>query len=1106
MPGIVYALLVGIDSYPKPEHRLAGCCNDVAAFEELLRLRIAPAELRLETLLDQQASRNSVVQHFRDHLGKAENGDTALFFYAGHGSQERAPDEFLPIEPDGLDETLVLWDSREPGQWDLADKELAVLIREAAAKGSNVVVVLDSCHSGSGTRRPADEGALKVRRYPRDGRRRPLDTLLPEAQVAAAKSLGNSGWGLGDEGRHILLAACRDDQEAAEYLGQGKKRGAFSYFLLEALREAPGDLTYRDLAAMARVRVAASVYNQTPQVEATEDADLDRTFLGGAIQSRARTFLATERSGEWWIDAGRIHGIPRPVGSEAASLALFSSAATAADMQEVADAIARAEVVEVEASSSRLRIVRGAMEAGNQYKAVLVGVPIPSRGVRLSGDESAVAEVKTLLKASTEVSEVKTGGEFLLDCSHNKFWIRNGSDARLMTAPADTAKDAVGDLDHVARWMNFAELENPSSAIGDNEFAVRIFDGNKGNTEIPGTDLQFTSARTDSGLVPRQFRLSFENRGQRDLYFAVLAMDELFTCSTNLIRSGVVRVRPGDLPAWALDGKGLKSEIPEALRREGRTESRDILKVIVSTTDFEIRHAALAALRAPPPARSFREIGGNTLNRLLARCSQSRTISVADDHDSVSDFRTRTILLTTVEPRATAELSGTAVADVGSGVKIDPHPGLMASARLTTTEQTRSDLGNSILPPLLRSSPEASETLQFTSSRGAFSGLSVLELSNISSFESVMPEAPLVVRLPVELAEGEVILALGYDGKDYLILGRAFASGRGAAVSLERLPHPVYKRTRSLTGSVKILFQKFSSKLFGTKYEYPILAAASWDAKGKVHFDKDLDSIKAKVTGAQRVVVFVHGIIGDTFAMGARVTPGPQDVFLTFDYENLNTNIEENAAGLKRCLAEVGLGEEHRKELILVAHSMGGLVSRWFVEILGGEKTVSQLILCGTPNGGSPWASMEDLVTAVGSLALNQLTKVSWEASAIGFLFAGLPRFDNSLKEMKPESALLKSLAQSADPGIRYSILAGNTSLTGAAAGSRGQALLKKVLRRATSPAFLFAPNDIAVSVTSIESVNDVRNPRPRKIEVACDHFSYFSSESSVTTLRALLG
>jgi alpha-beta hydrolase superfamily lysophospholipase len=49
-------------------------------------------------------------------------------------------------------------------------------------------------------------------------------------------------------------------------------------------------------------------------------------------------------------------------------------------------------------------------------------------------------------------------------------------------------------------------------------------------------------------------------------------------------------------------------------------------------------------------------------------------------------------------------------------------------------------------------------------------------------------------------------------------------------------------------------------------------------------------------------------------------------------YESLQTTIEENARILKHRLAEAGLGPQHGKSLHIVAHSTGGLVSRWFIE------------------------------------------------------------------------------------------------------------------------------------------------------------------------------
>ncbi len=188
MSRAIHALLVGIDEYPSPIPKLRGCVNDIDAFASYLSERVASdkgVRLKLKPLKNGEATRQAVIDAFRDHLGKAKKGDVALFYYSGHGSQEQAPEEFWMIERDHLDETVVLFDSRNPGSWDLADKEIAKLIGEVAAKGPHVAVILDCCHSGSGTR----EIETTVRRAPTDLRRRPIETFLvtpAEAQTASA--------------------------------------------------------------------------------------------------------------------------------------------------------------------------------------------------------------------------------------------------------------------------------------------------------------------------------------------------------------------------------------------------------------------------------------------------------------------------------------------------------------------------------------------------------------------------------------------------------------------------------------------------------------------------------------------------------------------------------------------------------------------------------------------------------------------------------------------------------------------------------------------------------------------------------------------------------
>src|SRR5271169_3258607 len=150
-PPTVYALIVGVDDYPPPLPALRGCVADARAIEALLRDRVPAERLRILTLTDSAATRAAVVAAFQAHLGQAALHDTALFWYAGHGSQQTsvAP---IEIEPTGLDQTLVLIDSRQAGSADLADKELGALVAKVSAGGAHVVVGLDCCHSGSGTR------------------------------------------------------------------------------------------------------------------------------------------------------------------------------------------------------------------------------------------------------------------------------------------------------------------------------------------------------------------------------------------------------------------------------------------------------------------------------------------------------------------------------------------------------------------------------------------------------------------------------------------------------------------------------------------------------------------------------------------------------------------------------------------------------------------------------------------------------------------------------------------------------------------------------------------------------------------------------------------
>lgn len=293
----------------------------------------------------------------------------------------------------------------------------------------------------------------------------------------------------------------------------------------------------------------------------------------------------------------------------------------------------------------------------------------------------------------------------------------------------------------------------------------------------------------------------------------------------------------------------------------------------------------------------------------------------------------------------------------------------------------------------------------------------------------------------------------------------------------------------------------------------------------KVTYNRDEAEVKQQVAQAKRIALYIHGIIGDTESLVSTIKqpvlqPDGQegsiselyDLVLAFDYENLNTTIEQNAQHLKRQLRDVGLSENHGKELHIIAHSMGGLVSRWFIEREGGNKVVQHLIMLGTPNAGSPWSVVEDWVKLTLAIALNGLSLVAWPAKVVAMLMGTLEQnIRVTLAQMNPTSDFLNSLAASDDPGIPYSIIAGNTSIIPAALEQEVEKksilerLQQRLFNQVVELPFFGAPNDIAVKVDSITDIPTGRKHSPNIQEVPCDHMSYFLNEPTKVGLKALV-
>ncbi|HXR82000.1 MAG TPA: caspase family protein, partial [Saprospiraceae bacterium] len=300
----LYVLLVGINDYPAPNPTLKGCIKDIDQIESYLHeFCSTDYDLQIRRLENQTATYDNVIKGFREHLSQAGPSDIAWFHYSGHGSEEKTAPEFLALEPNGKDQTLICIDSGINGVPHLADKELAVLLNELASKNPatppHLVVSLDCCHSGSGTRDAGADVSWSSRAAPSSGLSRTLESYA-DGYYSKQKTLEVPS------SKHVLLSACKSVQLAGD-LPQG---GAFTSGLIKALRSSKGDVSYTDLFLRARSSVQSIRDNQTPQFETILNFDPYTRFLDGSPAGERDLYEVIQKDGDWYVKCGAIHGLP----------------------------------------------------------------------------------------------------------------------------------------------------------------------------------------------------------------------------------------------------------------------------------------------------------------------------------------------------------------------------------------------------------------------------------------------------------------------------------------------------------------------------------------------------------------------------------------------------------------------------------------------------------------------------------------------------------------------------------------------------------------------------------------------------------------------------
>jgi hypothetical protein len=285
------ALLVGINQYSDPAiPQLHGAVNDVHKMQDLL-LRDYDFETDDITILtNEHATRRAILEAFRKQLiQQADPNTIAVLHYSGHGSQ--IPDK-NGDEPDGLDETIVPYDSSIAleSERDIADDTLGELLRELRATTPLITVILDCCHSGDGTREIDQPREIK----------RPV---TPQTVAGAKDDLPPD---------YAVIGGCRSNEQSYEYGSPEGPCGALTYFLVEAARSAKArtaadSVTYQDVMEWVSAHVSDAKPRQHPVIDGVAG---NREFFGARTITSERYVLVKDFDGKVVnIDAGRVHGL-----------------------------------------------------------------------------------------------------------------------------------------------------------------------------------------------------------------------------------------------------------------------------------------------------------------------------------------------------------------------------------------------------------------------------------------------------------------------------------------------------------------------------------------------------------------------------------------------------------------------------------------------------------------------------------------------------------------------------------------------------------------------------------------------------------------------------
>ncbi|WOK95351.1 metacaspase-1 [Canna indica] len=222
------AVICGI-SYRNTRHELKGCVNDAKCMKYLLLNRFHFPESGIIMLTEEERdpykkpTKHNIRMALYWLVQGCQPGDSLVFHYSGHGSQQR---DYTGEEADGYDETLCPLDFETQGM--IVDNEINETIVRPLPHGVRLHAIIDACHSGTML------DLTYLCRMNRSGQ-----------YVWEDHRPRNGAWKGTNGGEAISFSGCDDDQTSADTsaLSGITSTGAMTYCFIQAIERGQG-MTY----------------------------------------------------------------------------------------------------------------------------------------------------------------------------------------------------------------------------------------------------------------------------------------------------------------------------------------------------------------------------------------------------------------------------------------------------------------------------------------------------------------------------------------------------------------------------------------------------------------------------------------------------------------------------------------------------------------------------------------------------------------------------------------------------------------------------------------------------------------------------------------------